>query len=281
MSSQPDTLFFAAVGDVHGHMDRMVRDLQDWSRKARQSLAFVLQVGDFEPHRDEADLATMAAPARYKRLGDFAAYHQRRRRFPWPVYFIGGNHEPHGHLDATPDGFEVAPDCHYLGRVGIRELHGVRVVGLSGVHDEAAFTRRRPPLSRLGSVSNKDFTYFTEEDVERAMEAGTADVLLLHDWPSGVIAAEDGADFLGRRRSPSREEVGNPYARLLVDALRPRLVLCGHLHRAYRGWVEHAEDVRSRVCCLSSVEEGPGALAVFRVMGETLQEVTWMGVPEP
>ncbi|MCP3103645.1 metallophosphoesterase [Myxococcus sp. K15C18031901] len=281
MSPLPEERYFAAVGDVHGHMDRMVRELQAWTRHARRELAFVLQVGDFEPHRSEADLATMSAPARYKQLGDFAAYHQQRRRFPWPVYFIGGNHEPYGYLDTAPEGFELTTNCHYLGRVRALDLGGVRVVGLSGIHDEAAFTRRRPPLSRLGSVSNRDFTFFTEEDVERAMEAGSADVLLLHDWPSGVIAAKDGAAFQGRRRSPSPEDVGNPYARLLVDALRPRLVLCGHLHRPYRGWVEHAEDVRSRVCCLSSVEEGPGAFAVFRVTGKLLQEVTWMGVPDP
>jgi len=48
---------FAAVGDVHGHMDRCVAMLESWEKTNNKSLSFVLQVGDFEPHRDNADLS--------------------------------------------------------------------------------------------------------------------------------------------------------------------------------------------------------------------------------
>jgi len=57
MSNTQD-IFFAAVGDVHGNMHSMVRDLKAWEKKHNHQLAFVLQVGDFEPQRDEADLVT-------------------------------------------------------------------------------------------------------------------------------------------------------------------------------------------------------------------------------
>ncbi len=273
MPAHPHELFFAAVGDVHGHMDRMVDHLRSLTKRYRRQLDFVLQVGDFEPHRHEADLATMAAPAKYRHLGDFAAYHTRQRRFPWPVYFIGGNHEPYGYLDSHPEGFELAPHCHFLGRVGALDLHGLRVVGLSGIHRDDCFTAPRPPLSALGAVSNKDFTYFNERDVERALELERADVLLLHDWPSGIIDPGDASDFQAQRRSLSHDAVGNAYARLLVDALQPKLVLCGHLHRRYQGGVQHPSGQRSQVRCLASVEQGADAFALFHVTSDAIREV--------
>ena len=63
MPADINEVFFAAVGDVHGHMNRMVNDLRHATEVFHRQFDFVLQVGDFEPHRDEADLATMAAPA--------------------------------------------------------------------------------------------------------------------------------------------------------------------------------------------------------------------------
>ncbi|QSQ25890.1 metallophosphoesterase [Pyxidicoccus parkwayensis] len=270
MPTSATQVFFAAVGDVHGHMNRMVNHLRHATDVFHQQFDFVLQVGDFEPHRDEADLATMAAPAKYRHLGDFDAYHRLRRGFPWPVYFIGGNHEPYGYLDTHPEGFELTRHCHYLGRVGVMDLHGLRVVGLSGVYSEEHFTKQRPPLSALGSVSNKDFTYFNERDLEQALELKHADVLLLHDWPSGVITPEDAARFEGQRRSPSYDAVGNDYARLLVDALQPKLVLCGHLHQHYAGTLQHPSGKKTEVRCLSSVEEGWSAFAYYELAGESL-----------
>ncbi len=272
--SSTQTFFFAAVGDVHGHMQRMVSHLSAWEERTRSPLDFVLQVGDFEPHRDDADLATMAAPMKYRHLGDFAAYHQRRRRFPWPLYFIGGNHEPYGHLDQHPEGATLAPHCHYLGRTGMVELNGLRVAGLSGIHREATFTKPRPPLASMRDVSNKDFTFFNEQDVDRVLALGHVDVLLLHDWPAGIIPPEEAVHFEGLRRSANPELVGNEYARLLVDALQPQLVLCGHLHRRYATTLQHPNGQQSRVRCLASVDQGTDAFAVFRVQGTTLQEVT-------
>lgn len=85
---------FAVVGDVHGDHWAMIRLLNGWEKSRRKSLDFVLQVGDFEPHRSESDLATMAAPAKYRNLGDFPIFARGEAQFPWPLCFIGGNHEP-------------------------------------------------------------------------------------------------------------------------------------------------------------------------------------------
>lgn len=273
MPTDINEVFFAAVGDVHGHMNQMVNHLRHSTEVFHRQFDLVLQVGDFEPHRDEADLATMAAPAKYRHLGDFEAYHKVRRGFPWPLYFIGGNHEPYGYLDTHPEGFELIRHCHYLGRVGVMDLHGLRVVGLSGIHSEEAFRDARPPLSALGSVSNKDFTYFNERDVEQALELGHADVLLLHDWPSGIVDPKDATAFQGQRRSFSHDSVGNEYARLLVDALQPKLVLCGHLHRSYATEIQHPSGKKTSVRCLASVEQGREAYGYFGISGGSL--LTW------
>lgn len=103
------------------------------------------------------------------------------------------------------------------------------------------------------------------------------DVLLLHDWPSGVIAPEDTARFEGQRRSPSPETVGNEYARLLVDALQPRLVLCGHLHQHDAGTLQHANGKQTQVRCLASVEQGADAFAWFELRGGSLVTLGIMG----
>ncbi len=268
VSPRPDApVHFAAVGDVHGHMNAMVRALSEWERRAGVDLAFVLQVGDFEPHRGEADLRTMAAPARYRALGDFPEYAARRRSFPWPVYFIGGNHEPYGFLDRLAAGDEAAPGCTYLGRAGVRTIGGLRVASLSGIHVPERLSGR-PPVDAIDQVSKKAYIGFCEAEVLAVLEAERADVLLVHEWPAGVIADADAAAFENQRRSMRYDGVGNEYARLLVDHLRPSLVLCGHMHRAYRRRLGDTQ-----LCALAEVGAGADAFAFFRADAGEIVEV--------
>ena len=149
-----DEVMFAAVGDVHGHQHLMVERLTRWEVAAGSRLGFVLQVGDFEPHRHEADLVTKTGPARYKRLGDFPDFLHGRAKFPWPVYAIGGNHEPYGWLDEMAEGGVLAPNCSYLGRAGCTEIEGLRVAFLSGIYSPKAFdTAGLSGQSATGSVA--------------------------------------------------------------------------------------------------------------------------------
>lgn len=267
-------LTFAAVGDVHGQMHAMVRLLQKIEQRLGRALDFVLQVGDFEPHRHADDLATMAAPQKYRKLGDFSAFHEGSARFPWPVCFIGGNHEPYGFLDRMPQGGPVAERCTYLGRAGAIDLAGMRVVGLSGIHDEPTYRGGRPPVELIHTTSLKAYVGFTEAEVERAAELGPADVLLLHDWPSGLVETPSLAELAALGRSVShRREVGNAPARMLIELLEPRLVLCGHMHERRRASVAIGA-ARVPVLCLASMHEGRDAIAVFeRGADGSLEEI--------
>ncbi|MBX7222473.1 MAG: metallophosphoesterase [Blastocatellia bacterium] len=262
----PPPFYFGAIGDVHGRMFRMVELLSATEQRLRRKLEFVLQVGDFEPHRDEADLHTMAAPSKYRRLGDFPEFYNGKATFPWPVYFIGGNHEPYGYLDRFPAGAELIHNCQYLGRSGCLTVNSLNVVGLSGIYHADWYSQPRPEISRIASVSNKSFMYFNESDVDPLLNReGRVDILLLHEWPANIIDEADQAEFEQVRRSLRYDSVGNEISELVVQWLKPKLVLCGHMHKQYRRRLVLSDNQSVSVCCLASVHEGTDSIAVFQV----------------
>ena len=229
----PDEFYFAAAGDVHGEMHALVK---------------------------------------YRKLVDFPDYHSGRAKFPWPVYFIGGNHEPYGFLDAIPGGGECAPNCRYLGRAICTEIEGLRIAGLSGIyHPERSFAPR-PPIADISRVSNKEYIYFTETEVQALMEAERADILLVHEWPAGVIASEDEHRFERQRRSMRYDDVGNEYAQMLMETLKPGLTLAGHMHISYANSIifDH-EKLPFRA--LAHVAFGLDAVALFRVRDGKIEEI--------
>ena len=260
-----ETWTFAAVGDVHGHTSTMVDLVRTHADQLGVTIDFVLQVGDFEPHRDTDDLRTMAAPSKYRALGDFPSYYKGERVFPWPVYFIGGNHEPYGLLDQEPSGFALLPWCTYLGRSYSGQVCGLQVCALSGIYGPDYFTKRRPPVDAIKRVSNKEYIYFREPEVEQLFEQEGADVLLLHEWPTGVIADEDQTEFEKQRRSLRHDAVGNEYAGLLLEKLKPQLVLCGHMHRPYHRRLTWPDGTDTLFVALAHIQMGADAIAFFSV----------------
>lgn len=258
--------YFAAVGDVHGHFGTMTRLLRTVERKLGSNLGFVLQVGDFEPVRDEGDLATVACPSKYRHMGDFPKVVAGVTPIPWPTYFIGGNHEPHRLLEALPDGGMVAPNCRYLGRVFAGHLEGLEVAGLSGIFSERWHDQPRPLFGQATNISLKRWTYFCQQDVDqliRLAKGREVDVLLLHDWPRGVVTPANLESL--RRRNPriTTETVGDETGALLVESLQPKLVLCGHMHLPLTAELMCRNGQKIPVRCLASLEEGLESIAVF------------------
>ena len=252
----------AAVGDVHGAQHALIDLVRRQERAAGVAVDVVLQVGDFEGNRDEADRAGRAPDAQ---LGDFPEFVAGRVRFPWPVWFLGGNHEPYRWLDTLAPGAEVAPGCRWLGWVGERRIAGLRVAWLSGIHSAKSFPGERPNAG-MGRAW-KQSTYFTAADLERLRGISRPDLLLLHDWPAGLVPRGAPDPFAGTPVKPWF--VGNPHARALIESLRPRLALCGHLHVGYRGAIG-----ATRVRCLAAVADGDAACALFRAQAGVIEELT-------
>lgn len=257
---------FAVLGDTHGLIGKAARQLEKDSRRLATRPDFALQVGDFEPHRHDEDLRSMDAPSKYKALGDFVDFYEGRQRFCCPLYFIGGNHEPYGWLEEHTAGAELADQIHYIGRAEAIEVHGLRVVGLSGIYNEGTFAGPRPPISMLDELSNKSWIYFNEADIERALELERADILVVHEWPDGIVADED-LDVLGATARRKGLPLGNPWARVLLDELRPRLVICGHMHTFYHRELTHSDGSPCDVIALGHMRT-PGAAIRWVRWGE-------------
>ncbi len=252
----------AVVGDVHGAMWATIRLLSGWERARRLKLDFVLQVGDFEPHRDEADLATMAAPAKYRHLGGFPSFARGEAQFPWPIHFIGGNHEPYGWLETLRDGGQIAPNCYFLGRASVTEIAGIRVAGLSGIWKSELFNRKRPPVEDFAHKSNKEWIGWNKDDIKALLGAGRADVLLFHEWPGSLDDQQ--------RHPPAQAARG--WIELLLESLRPKLVCCGHAHFRFRS-ATRVGGALVPIECLAQVSRGRDAFAVYETDGQTWREI--------
>ncbi|MGB3507685.1 MAG: metallophosphoesterase [Microcoleaceae cyanobacterium] len=208
----------------------------------------------------------MDGPTKYRKLGDFIDFYQQRAIFPWPIWFIGGNHEPYGFLDRINPGTEITKNCYYLGRVGSVVLAGLKVVGVSGIYQEENFRVSRPEISQMNSYSNKEYIGFTESEIIQALDYKSTDILLLHDWPANIINPADAKEFEQQRRSRGYYNlVGNEYARMLVDELKPKLVVCGHLHKSYRNQISLISGSFTDICCVANVISGLDAMAVFHL----------------
>jgi lariat debranching enzyme len=181
-----------------------------------------IQCGDAQPIRNEDDPGYMHCPKKYRELGDFWMFHDGVEKFPVPLLFIGGNHEPWNYLDENREGGLLADNIEFLGRVGMRIINGTRIVGLSGVHSPKYFNTPHIdwpyPISR-----KKQATYYNSEDLDKALSFGEADILLLHEWPSLMNEAKD------KNWPPQWGNVGSEHLDSAYGVTRSQThILCSH-----------------------------------------------------
>ena len=265
----PTTKLLVAVGDIHGRFQRVEAWLAQLEAALGREADAVLAVGDVEAFRREGDprrkVAKRGMPA------EFAAYAEGDRRFPRPLYFIGGNNEDFEALHDKPQGFELAHNVHYLGRVGERTVAGVRVGFLSGIHAPRFFEQ---PLLRPRSLDTaKQAGYFRAAEVERALRLRDVDVLLLHEWPRGLVPRPAPGAPPPARPLPSNW-IGNPITRRVVESVRPGWALCGHSHRGFAASLgPPAHPVR--IACLDQAARADEAVFWLEYEGRRALRAGW------
>lgn len=266
----PDSLLIAALGDIHGRFHRVETWLDALEQARGRRVDLVLAVGDVEAFRKADDhkrkAAKRAMPA------EFAEYADRVRRVKRPLYFIGGNNEDFEALHDLPEGGELAPDVHYLGRAGLRELCGLRVAYLSGIHAPRFYEQ---PLKRPTSLdTSKQAGYFRAPEVEKVQAHRNVDLLLVHEWPRGIVQRAREEHPVPPRPLPSYW-IGNPVTRRLVDLMQPRWVLCGHSHKAFAVTLEgHGRGV-TRVACLDQAARAEEAVFWLEYEGRQAMRAGW------
>jgi Icc-related predicted phosphoesterase len=258
-----DTALIVGVGDIHGRFHRVRIWLDALEEALGRAADAVLAVGDVEAfataddHRRKAAKRTMPA--------EFAAFARGESRMPRPFYFIGGNNEDFESLHQMPEGGEVAPGVHYLGRVGEATIAGIRVAWLSGIY--APKWLETPLQAPTTAATRKQAGYFRRPEVERIRAAQNVDLLLTHEWPRGLFARTPG--------KPVRPWMGNQLTRSVVDELRPHWLLCGHSHERFAATLRHPEGGQTRVACLDEAAEPEGSVLWMEWGGGQAQRVGW------
>ena len=263
-----DKIYFAAVGDVHGNIDKMIEMLKNYETFYNIKLSFILQTGDFQPIRNSEDLKTLAVPSKYKKMGDFHKFYHGEKKFPWNVYFIGGNHEPYGFLDKFPEGGEICPNCFYLGRANKIKIYNIYISGLSGIFNENKFLLPHPPVEQIIRIRNKDYTYYNKNDLEKLINLGKTDILIIHDWPEGIV--NNSEKYYYKLRNIGYNITGDRNLRELVEKLQPQLVLCGHHHVRFENNLKLKNGKLVKIVCLAYIEEWD-SIALFQISNNKIE----------
>ncbi len=173
------------------------------------------------------------------------------------LIFIDGNHENHRELRSQlPDesGFSpIRPHLWWAPRGQRWKWHGVSFLALGGA---VSLDRRMRVAGR--SWWPEEAT--TEEDLQRAIGAGHADVMLTHDAPEGVLDP----DLLRIRSSISparwailkriigaedlaRSRANRELLRRATEAVSPRWLFHGHHHLRHESYLDLASGRKVRV----------------------------------
>ncbi|MCI0571851.1 MAG: metallophosphoesterase [Myxococcaceae bacterium] len=239
------------IGDIHGRFHRLQGWLEELEAARGRRVVQVFAVGDVEAFRDTEDHRRKAAKRGMP--AEFAEYADGVRRMARPLAFIGGNNEDFESLHTMAEGGELAPDVLYLGRAGVRELAGLRVAYLSGILAPRFIDR---PLGVPRSQeTRKQAGYFRRDEVERVKAVKGADLMLVHEWPRGLV----GQVAPGTAGMPS-PWLGNPITRNVVEAVGPAWLLCGHSHRAFAATLPLPGGGETRVACLDQAARSAGSV---------------------
>ncbi|KAH9859145.1 DBR1-domain-containing protein [Lenzites betulinus] len=251
----------AIEGCCHGELDAIYAELARLEQQNKYKVDLLLICGDFQAIRNHRDLACMAVPDKYKKLGGFAKYYTGEAKAPILTVIIGGNHEASNYFWELYHGGWVAPNIYFLGHAGCVQVNGVRIAGASGIFKPGDFQcghYERPPYNH-GSM--RSIYHIRQYNVLRLSLLSSPAVFLSHDWPQGIEHHGDLRDLL-RRKPYFRDDInkgalGSPPMMGLLRTLHPVWWFAAHLHCRFEAKVVHqpASGVSTAPPAASSVEK--------------------------
>lgn len=145
---------------------------------------------------------------------------------PLKMFWVDGNHENFDALQVGDwlhyDGFAgMTPRIFYAPRGHRWEWEGTKFLALGGANS----------IDKQYRVEGRSWwkqELITPEDVDRAIEGGTVDVMICHDMPKGVL---NGPDLF--HKDQAVDEMNRYYVRVVMDAVKPKLLYHGHYHYRY------------------------------------------------
>lgn len=256
-----------AVGDIHGRFRRVLEWLERLEERLQRPADAVFAVGDVEAFLSDGSDGRKAT----KRMmpAELAACLEEGR-LPRSLEFIGGNNEDFQALHRLKEGGEVVPGLRYLGRVGTVERAGLRVAFLSGIYAPRRY--QSPLIEPRSTESRKQAGYFRAEEVERLGAAEDVDLMLVHEWPRGIVPRRAQAEAAGVPRIPW---IGNPVTRTLVDTLRPRWLFCGHSHQPNAATLTHPSGAQTHITCLDQATRPEGSIFWIEWAGREPVRAGW------
>eukprot|EP00398_MALV-I-01_sp_L67-1_P000065 gene65-538_t len=192
----------------------------------------ILVVGDVKGKL--AAVAKAAAPLKAKGfvaifcVGEFSSEEMELDvELPLPTYFIDCGPAAADLISESPEGDELAPNLHFLGGYGLKELHGLQVAFLSGTESqkEETTTGFDPPSFREGKYTTGAINSLKQEIMmyRRKAVKNRVDLLLTCDWPEKL---RGGAPKEGQKLMTEG-------AREVAQAACPRYMI---LSRANKFW---------------------------------------------
>ncbi len=234
----------AVIGDVHGQFDRAYAKIADMEREDEKDIDLVLMCGDLKAFRDEGDLDSMKAPEKHRVMNDFEAYYRGRKKVPYLTICISGNHESSNLLSALPYGGWLAPNMYYVGRAGCVTYRGLRIAGLSGIYKP--YSAGLPPAGPAPFTEDTIVSAYHQRraDADKLAGVGDVDVLMVHDWPAGILLTPD-INKRGIKSTLVKDDkegrFGSPLATQVMKAVKPQRVFAGHHHHPWSCTVDGAE----------------------------------------
>ncbi len=132
----------------------------------------------------------------------------------------------------------VCENIYFLGRSGVINYKGIRIAGISGIFNEYNYHKGYYETNLL-ERSQKISVYHTREfDIMKMnLITNPVDIFLSHDWPFNVVHKDDVNKILKVKKGwddLENGEMGSRPSRYLMNLLKPKFWVCGHMHYYYK-----------------------------------------------